>query len=121
MRSVVVQPIHGQTKGVHDVRRHAGEDGMTLGEEGVERTAEPIIVELVGGNAPQEFGAALLGPTGDIDQRHRLRQARAQEHAQHLTMGELELGIGRKMAIDDARHVHLFQPWRDDGQRSEVT
>jgi hypothetical protein len=42
---------------------------MTLREKGVEGPAEPIIVELVGRDAPQILGAALLGPGGDIDQR----------------------------------------------------
>ena len=58
---------------MHDVRRHTGEDGMALREEGIEGTAEPIIIELVGGDAPEIFGAALLGPASDIDQRQRLR------------------------------------------------
>ena len=72
MRSVIVQAIHGQTKGVDDVGRHLRKDGMALREKSVKGPAEPIIVELVGGNAPQIFGAALLGPAGDVDQRQRL-------------------------------------------------
>ena len=70
---VVVQAIHGQTKGVNDVRRDTGEDGMALREESIEGTAEPIIIQFVGGDAPEIFGAAFFGPASDMDQGQRLR------------------------------------------------
>ena len=35
-------------------------------------------------------------------------------------MRELELGVGRQMAIDDGRDVHLLKQRRHDGQRPEV-
>src|ERR1700677_4031961 len=120
MRSVVVEAIHGQAIRVNDVGRHAGEDGVSLREKGVESAAEAIIVELVGGDAPEVLGAGFLGPLSDVNQRQRLRQSRSQEQTQYLAMREFELWIGRQMAIDDGRQLHLLQERRDDGQRSKI-
>ena len=44
-----------------------GEHGVALLEKSVERTSEPIIVELVGGNVAEVFSAMLGGPAGDVD------------------------------------------------------
>jgi len=40
----------------------AGQDGVALAEEGVEGTAEAIIIELVGGDVPEEVGTRLRCP-----------------------------------------------------------
>ena len=72
----------------------AGEDGMALLEKSIQGTAQAIIVELVGGEVPEDVGARLVGSGREIDQGGRLAQARCQQQTKNLAVGEFELGIG---------------------------
>jgi hypothetical protein len=71
--------------------------------------AQAIIVELVGGEVPKDVGACPVSPGREIDQGGRLAQACGQQKAEDLTVGKLELGIGRRMAVDDAGDVELIE------------
>ena len=88
----------GQTQGVH---RGRGLNGVTLVEEGVEGAADAVVVELVGGDVPEELGAGFVRPLGDVDQCGGLGDPGRQEKAEHLAVRILQLGVGRQMAIDD--------------------
>ena len=57
-----MQPVQGQAGVLQGLSRGAGENGMTLLEKGIEGTAQAIIVELVGGEVPEDVGARLVGP-----------------------------------------------------------
>src|SRR5262245_21940987 len=72
MGGVIVQSRHRQAKGADDMCRLTIQYGMTLRKQGVERPAQAMVVEFLRRNAPQELGAAFLGPACDIDERQRL-------------------------------------------------
>src|SRR6266550_480358 len=93
---------------------------MALLEKGIQGTAQTIIVELVGGEVPEDVGAGLVGPGREIDQGGRLAQARGQQQTENLTVGEFELGIGGQMAVDDAGDVELVKQRLDQRQRAQI-
>ncbi len=53
---------------LRDVQGERRENRMALREKGIECFAEPIVVEFLSGDVPQEFGAGILGPLGDVDE-----------------------------------------------------
>ena len=68
---IVVKAVEADMKSLGDVEGQAvGADGMALVVKGVEGTPAEAVVgaSFVGRNVPDEFGARLLGPIGDVDQ-----------------------------------------------------
>ena len=104
-----MEPVERQLGQLQRLGRGAGEDGMAVFEKGVERTAQAIVVEFVGGEVPEDVGAGPLRPGRKIDQGGRLAQPGGQQQAEDLAVGELPLGVGRQMAVDDAGDVELIE------------
>ena len=117
---VVVQAVETDVKSLGDVEGQAGADGMALVVKGIEGTAQAVVGEFVGGNVPDEFGARLLGPIGDVDQGHGVGQSCGDQQTEEGAVGILGLGIGRQVLIDDGSQVHAFQDGGDDGQGAEA-
>ena len=86
---------------------------MAVLEKGVEGTAQAIVVEFVGGEVPEDVGAGPFRPGGKIDQGRRLAQPRGQEQAEDLALGELQLGVGWQVAVDDAGDIELIEQGLD--------
>jgi hypothetical protein len=76
-------------------------DGVALAEESVEAAAEAVVVEFLGGDVPEDVGPGLRSPSGDVDQGRRPRQPGRQQQAEDLAVGELLLGIGGQVLLDD--------------------
>src|SRR5258708_1055201 len=93
---------------------------MAMVEKGGEGSGEAIIVELVGGEVPEDVGAGLVSPGWEIDQGGRVAQACGQQQTENLAVGEFELGIGRQMAVDDAGDVELIEQGLDQRQRAQI-
>jgi len=107
----------GEVKGLGSDR---SEDGMALGEEGIESPAKAIVVETGGGDVPQEVGTGVFGPGRDVDEGGGLAQPGGEEEAEDAAVGENELGVGRQMAVDDGGDVQSLQEWGNEGQGTEV-
>ena len=69
MRGVEVESVRGHLGPAENVGGEAGEDGMSLFEEGVEGAAEAVVVEFAGGDVPEVFGPGPFGPGGHVAQR----------------------------------------------------
>jgi len=89
------------------------------GEEGVEGTAEAVVVETLGGDVPEEVGGGGLGPGGDVDQGGRLAEACREEEAEDAAVGELQLRVGWQVAVDDVGDAEALEERGDEGQGSE--
>lgn len=81
--------------------RLAAMNGMPLVEEGVEGSAQTVVVELVGRDVPQQFRPGFLGPLGDVDQGGGLGEPGRHQQAENIAVRKFELGVGRQMTIDD--------------------
>jgi hypothetical protein len=96
-----------------------GEDGVALCEEGVQGSAEAVIIEAVGRDVPQEIGSGFLSPAGNVDERGGVTQARGQKEGEDAAVGESELRVGRQVSIDNVGDVEALQKWGDKGQMAE--
>ena len=103
-----------------DVQRQVRQDRMALVKEGVERTSQPIVVDLVHRHIPQYVRGAVCRPLGNVAQGCRLTQPRCQQQGQHLAVSKISPWIGRQMLIDDLCYFHPFQQRMDNCQRAEV-
>jgi hypothetical protein len=65
---IEVQAIPGQFAEVDGLGGDGSLDGMTLGEEGIKCPPESVVVEVVGGNVPEEVRPGALCPGGDVDE-----------------------------------------------------
>src|ERR1700676_5103797 len=74
----VAWPI-GEVKGLGS---DGGEDGVALGEEGIECAAKAIVVEAGGWDVPEEVGAGVFGPGRDVDEGRGLAQPGGEEKAE---------------------------------------
>ena len=105
---VEVQAFEGGGGHVQSLGGDAAQNGVTLLEEGVEGSAQAVIVELVRRHIGEDGRSGLLGPGGDVDQGRGLAQACRQRAAPHnLAMGILLLRIGRQMTIEDLFDVSV--------------
>ena len=102
-------------------REELRKDGMALFEKGVQRTPEPIVIDLLGRHIKKNVGAAVLRPFGDIPKRHRATEPCSHEQAQSRTVVVLGLRISGKMLVDDIGDLHPLQERRDDSQRPVAT
>src|SRR5947209_1611002 len=109
MRGIEVEALAWRLGGAQRLLGDAGEDGVALAKEGVERAAEAVVVELGGRDVPEDVRTGFLRPGGDVDQGGRAGQPRGQEEAEDLAMREFELRVGGQMAVDDAGDVPAFQ------------
>src|ERR1022692_1547131 len=107
----------GQSQGMHG---GGGLNGMPLVEEGVEGSAQTVVVELVGRDVPQQFRPGFLGPLSDVDQGGGLGEPGRQQQAENVAVRKFQLGVGRQMTIDDASEIEPIQEWRQHGERSDV-
>jgi hypothetical protein len=104
-----MQPVERQVPQLQGLGSGTGEDGMAVLEQGVEGTAQAIVVEFVGGEIPEDVGAGPLRLGCEIDQGSGLVQPRGQQQAEDLAVGELQLRVRRQMAVDDAGDVELIE------------
>src|SRR5450755_4479437 len=93
---------------------------MPLLEKGIQRASKAVVVEFVGRHIPEQVEAGVVDPVGNIDERRRMAQACRQQNAQHRAMRVFQLRIGRHMTVDDALHIHAFEQWQENGERSEM-
>lgn len=121
VRGIVMQLGQRDRKLLGHVQSDRGENRMPLAEEGIQRLAQPVVVELLGRNVPQDVSPAFGGPTRNIHQRHRTIQPRCDQQAQHGAMLVLRTRVGRQMSIDNARHIHPFKQRPHHGQRAKAT
>lgn len=68
MRGVEVEAVTWQVGQMESLSGDGGQDGVTLGEEGVEGASEAVVVEGVGGDVPEEVGCGIGGPGRDVDE-----------------------------------------------------
>ena len=101
MGRVEVQAVEGEFGEVDGLGSDGGQDGVALAEEGVECSAQTVIVEGRGGDIPEEVGAGAFGPRGDVDECGGLAESGSQQEAEDASVGEGQLGIGWQVAIDD--------------------
>ena len=95
------------------------EDGVALGEEGVQGSAQAVIVEAVGGDVPEEVGPGAFGPGGDVDEGGGLAESGGEQEAQDAAVGEGQLRIRGQVAVDDGGDVEALQQRCDEGQGAE--
>jgi len=86
-----------------------GQDGMALGEEGIECSSEAIIVEAECGDVPEEVSPGALGPVGYVDECGGLAEPGGEQEAEDATVREGQLGVWRQVAIDDGCNVELLE------------
>jgi hypothetical protein len=115
-----MQALERQASQLQGLGSDAAEDGMPLLEEGIESSAQTIIVEFVGGHVGEDVSAGHLCPGGDIDQSRRLTQPCRQQNTEHLAMGVFQLRIRWQMAIDNRFNVESLQQRLDQGQRPSI-
>lgn len=120
VRGVVMQILQVQAVGPANVQGHAGQDGAALGEEGIQGAAEAVVIELSGGDLAEQVRAAVLSPGGDVDQGHGVTQAGSEEELQDGGVGELGLGVGGQVLLQDGAQLQAFQEGPEDGQGSHA-
>ena len=98
-----------------------GQDGVALAEEGVESPAQAVVVEGLGGDAPQEVGPGVRSPGRDVDQGGGLAEAGGQQEAEDAAVGEGQLRVRGQVAVDDGGDVQSLQEGDKEGQGAEVT
>src|ERR1039457_5177836 len=98
----------GQSQGMHG---GGGVNGVPLVEEGVEGSAQTVVVELVGRDIPQQFRPGFLGPLSDVDQGGGLGEPRRQQQAESVPVQKFRLGVGRKMTLEDEGGSEPIQQW----------
>jgi hypothetical protein len=93
MRGVEVEAVAWQVGQVEGLSGDRGQDGVTLAEEGVEGSAEAVIVEGVGGDVPEEVGTGIGGPGGDVDESGGLAESGGEQEAEDLAVRKSELRV----------------------------
>ena len=94
---------------------------MAFAEKRVERFAEPIVVEFFSGDVPEQFGAGIGGPFGNVDESEGAEHSSRDEYGEDVPVLEFGLRIGGEMLVDDLGDVHPLQQRRNNGKRSDVT
>jgi hypothetical protein len=116
---VEVQAVKGEFGEVDGLGGYGSQDGVALGEEGVERPPQAVIVETVGGDVPEEVGPGAIGPRGDVDEGGGLAKSGSEEEAENAAVGVSQLRIWRQVAVDDRGDVEALEERSDEGQRAE--
>ena len=119
MGRVEVQAVEGEFGEVDGLGGDGGEDGVALGEEGVECPAQAVIVEAVGGDVPEEVSPGALGPGGDVDEGGGLAQPGGEQEAEDASVGESQLRIGWQVAVDEGGNVEPLEERCDEGQGAQ--
>src|SRR5262249_36503297 len=117
--SVEVEALRGEFGEAQSLGGDGGEDGVALAEEGIEGTAEAVVVEAVAGGVPEEGGGGGGGPGGGGGGGGRVAEACGEQQAEDAAVGELPLGIWRQVGIDDVGNVEALEERGDEGQRAE--
>src|ERR1700730_2138950 len=120
MGGVKVETFAGQLGDPERLFGHTGQDGVALGEEGVEGAAEAIVVELVNGDVPEDVGTGAVRPVRDLAEGGWTGKPGGQQQAEDLTVAIFQLGIGRQMAVDDLGNLQAFQQGDQQGQGSQI-
>jgi len=120
VRGVEVEPLQREFSPFQGPHGDGGHDGMALLEEGIQGTAEAVVVELLGGDSPEDIGALLVSPVGDTDQGLGMTQACGHQEREYLAMRELQLRIGWEMQVDEVSKVELLEQGGDQRQGPEV-
>jgi len=120
VRGIVMHFGQRHAEFFRDVQGERRENGMTLGKEGVECFAEPIVVEFFSGDVPQELGPGVFGPLGDVDESEWAKHPGGDEDGEDVPVREFRLGIGREMLVDDLGDVHSLEQRRNDGEGADV-
>jgi hypothetical protein len=95
MRGVEVESVAWQVGQVQSLGSDRGQDGVALGEEGVEGSSQAVIVEAVGGDIPEEVGSGISGPGRYVNEGSRLTESGGEQEAEDLAVGESELRVRR--------------------------
>src|SRR5262249_32923934 len=93
MGGVEVQAVAGQLGEANGLGGDGGEDGVALGEKGIEGASQAVIVEAIGGEVPKEVRPGVFGPGGDVEEGGGLAQPGGQEKAEDTAMREGELRV----------------------------
>ena len=118
---IVMEFGEGNVELVGYVQGHTSQDGVSLGEHGVQGPPQPVVVDLFHWDVPEDIGAALCGPLGDVDQGHGVVQPGSDEQTEDRAVVVLGLRIGGQVLIDDLCHLHALQQGKDHGQGPQVT
>jgi hypothetical protein len=89
-----------------------------VGGDGIQRTAQAIIVELGGGDAQYRHQDGLGQPVRHLGQRPRRHEPVEHQDDDHGAM--IDLAGVRAVAVDDLAHVQDFQPAVEHGQGAQV-
>jgi hypothetical protein len=87
-----------------------------LGEKGVQRSSQPIIVERVRGDVPEEVRPSAFGPAGMLMRAVGSQSRAASRKAENAPVGKSQLRIGGQVAVDDGGQVEALEEWCDEGQ-----
>jgi hypothetical protein len=120
MGGVEVEAVEREVGEVEGPGGDGREDGVALGEEGVEGPAEAVVVEALGREVPKEVGPSLFGPGRDVDQGRGLAQAGREQEAEDLAVGESQLRVRGQVAVDDGSDVKPLKEWGDEGQWAKL-
>ena len=66
---------------------------MALGEKGVQRSTQAIIVETVRRDIPEAVGAGAFGPGRDVDEGGGFTESGGEQEAENAPVGEGQLRI----------------------------
>ena len=116
---VVVQVLQLDAEDFDDAQGDGGEDGVTLFEEGIERTSEAIVIPLFEGYVEDDMGESVLCPLGNVGERDGLMGASGDEDAENCSVRKVRLIIDGEMLVDDLLDAHAFEERHDDRKPSE--
>jgi hypothetical protein len=88
-----------------------GGEAVSNVEEGVEGSAEPIVVEFVIGNAEEEFGVGVGGPGGDVHEGAGFVESCSEEGGENLSVGEFLLGPVGCELVDGVGDAEFIEEW----------
>ena len=116
---VVVQVLQLDAEDFDDAQGDGGEDGVTLFEEGIERTSEAIVIPLFEGHVKDDMCESVLCPLGNVGERDGLMGASGDEDAEKFSVRRVRLIIDGEMLVDDLLDAHAFEERHDDRKPSE--
>jgi hypothetical protein len=116
MGRVKVQAVEREFRQLNNLGGKRGLDGMALGEKGIQRSSQPIIVERVRGDVPEAVRPGAFGPSRDVDEGGGLTESGGEQKAENAPVRESQLRIGGQVAVDDGGQVEALEEWCDEGQ-----